>query len=1079
MSISTLVLNPKILIPRSNQKLLRRERLIDLLHCNIETKIQVVTAPAGYGKTTLLAEFIQDLNVPVCWNNIEQTDEDPRILLEGILSSIMLRFPGFGQLSTARINSSNDLVKDSAQVINTLCAEIGKRINDFFIIVLDDFHNIVESKTAKSLLNLLLERLPDNCHVIISSRGQVDLPVLTRNALTHPDTVITSALLSLTSSETKELINLQFGIELAPEDADKLTEHAGGWMLGVLSAVHYGLNQKNSKVNGLSQEEITDYLTSEVFEKQSGQIQEFLLASSTLEDLIPEYCNLLMTRTDSRKTLRQLGRQNLFLQCIDEEKRWYRYHKIFKDFLQEKLLEEDPDQFLEMHSLAGSIYEDNMQWELAIKHFSIAKKYEQIVGIINKVGQEFFKSGKWTTVSKWLEKLPEGRRTHDNDLMLLDAQVKAYLGKSDETVHILSTLINRLDDEKDRLIKGEALSWRGAAFRLNGYFNEARSDISESIKILETNVSAPELLGMAHRRLGDIDAEQGRFSEALMHFESALKCFTRILDVGEIARAHNSLGITYKRLGDIPKAKMHFEKARTGWLKVQNLGALSVVLNNVGIIYQRIGQYDLALETLRSGLEKARQTGYRRMEGFILVSIADVLRDLGQYKNALASYNEGQGIARQIMESSLVAYATAGIGETYRLQGDHEKASILLKESFYQAEEQQQPYESALFSIPIGVIEYEHNRFERSENILLDAIGRLEKIGDKDALARAYFHLAQCSFLSKKFERAIDWLKKASCVADELGYEEFFVIEGHDAVPLIQYGAEKEIGGHRFLKVLEKICHLKEKTVQIASAGGFSPDTMVEPKPDIEAKAMDSTSITVNGHEINDTEWRSQRAKEIFFYLLTFKNGRTREQISADLWPDLSPAKASSNFHINLFRARQALYPGIFIFENGCYKISPNLRISFDVADFENLIGGIDNPRQLSGCHAQIEKAIELYKGSFLKELDNEWIEVRRRELENNYIKALSALIGYYEKMREYNKATAFLEKLIAIDPYDEDVYYSIMRFHMAEKNSPMALYAYKRYAEIINSGAESGTADIRELQQRILATAPLVHQQN
>ncbi len=1080
MSIGANLFNPKMLIPHCSQKIIRRERLIDLLHDNIESRVQVLVAPAGYGKTTLLAEFAQDLGTPVCWYNLETADEDPRILLEGILSSLASRFPGFGHLSIARLNSTTDLVKDAVQVVNTIGTEIRSEIPDFFIIVLDDFHFIHDKRAVNNLLNLFIEKLPENCHVIISSRSPVELPIVSKNLVRHPASMITSSQIGLTPAETKDLVTLRYGKNLSMQEAEKLTRHTGGWILGVLSSINNLDESQNFTVTGFSQDEIYSYLTTEIFEKQPEVVQTFLLASSVLDDLSPEFCDQLLSTTSSRKILRQLSRQNLFMQCIDEKKRWYRYHQVFKDFLQAKLLEDDPGRFLEIHGLAGSVYKEDRMWDLAVKHFSIAKKYSENVAIIKTAGPEFLKSGKWTTVSKWLDTLPHELRASDSELVIFDAQARAYLGKSDAAVHILSPLITQLSDENDWLLKGEALSWRGAAFRLNGYFEEAQADIGASIQLLEQHPSPPELLGVAHRRLGDIHLEQGRFTPALEHFEHALKYFTSVLDVGEIARAHNSLGITHKRLGNLPKAKMHFEKTRAGWLKTNNYGALSVVLNNIGIIYQRIGQYDLALDTLRSGLEKARETGYRRVEAGTLISIADILRDLGEYKDALSAYQEGQEIARQVMESSLVAYATSGIGETYRLQGEREKADILLKEAFHQAQDQQQPYEAALFSIPMGVIEYERGRFENAEDILFDASQRLEAIGDKDALAKAYFHLAQNSFLSKKYDQAIKWLENTSRLADDLGYEDFLVVEGRNAIPLVQYGSEKAVGGARFSGVLEKINSTRGRKFDSDSTAGFSSGPELKTKSDIEVKTLGQSCVKINHRQLDDADWRSQRAKEIFFYLLTYRSGRTREQIAADLWPDLSTSKASSNFHINLFRARQALYPGIFVFENNCYQVNPNLHISFDALEFEKLLGGVDLSCHSISSLSNVEEAIGLYNGAFLKELNGEWIEVRRRELENKYMKALSLLVDHYEKKGEYSKATTFLEKLIAIDPYDEDVYYSIMQSYIAEKNSPMALYAYKRYAEIVNSSVEPGIpGDIRELQQRILASAPLIHRQN
>ncbi len=909
MSIGTAIFNPKLLVPRRGNKIIRRERLIDILHDNVQTRIQVLSAPTGYGKTTLLTNFAQDLGAPICWYTIDATDEDPRVLLEGILASICSRFPNFGHQTNSRLLSTTDLTKDATQLLNTLAAEISSDIADFFVLVLDDYHFLQNSEPARLLLNLFLERTPDNCHVIISSRTQVELPVISKTVLQNPAAIITVSQLSLTSGETKDLIAAHYGIDLSIQEADKLTQHTGGWIIGVLSGVHSLREGKLAvQMPAISQEDVSRYLTSEVYDKQPPAIQSFLLASSTLDDLSPEICDQLLPSINSRKILRLLDQQNLFMQCIDESKKWYRYHQIFKDFLQTKLLEDDPAHFTNLHAMAGSLYEQNQRWNEAINHYATARKYDEAVRVIKIVGADFFKSGKWTTISKWLDMLPDALRASDPELVILDAQTLTYIGRVDEAVHILTKLIGGFSDEKDWLIKAKALSWRSAAFRLNGYFREARADISIAIHLLEQNQGPPDLLGDVHRRLGNIHAEQGRFPSALRHLQRSLRYYSSVLDVNEIAMVHNSLGITYMRLGQLAKAKMHFEKTRAGCMKMKNFGILASALNNIGLIYQRMGQYDLALDTFRSGLEKARETGYRRVEAGILISMADLLRDLGLYQEAMTAYQEGLELARQLMESSFVAYATAGIGETHRLQGENEKAEILLKEAQHQAEEQEQPYEAVLFSIPLGIIEYERGHFEKAVKILNDASQRLKNMGDRDALAKVYFHLAQASFLSRKYDRAVEWLEKSSNLADDLGYEDFLATEGRNAIPLIQYGAEKGIGGARFLRILEKIETIKERK----SAGlvaGVPNGLDVQTKPDIEARALTHTQVIINNRPVSDADWRSNRAKEVFFYLLTHRGGQTKEQIIATLCPDLSlarPVPSTSIFFGHVGRYTQA-----------------------------------------------------------------------------------------------------------------------------------------------------------------------------
>lgn len=429
MSLDTSISNPKMLMPRRGNKVIRRERLLDILHNNIQIHYQIISAPAGYGKTTLIANFAQDLGAPVCWYTIDTADEDPRVLFEGILSSIRLQFPKFGHFTSSHLLNTNDLTKDAVQLFNMLATEISSDISDFFILVLDGFHFLLNSASAKFLLNLFLERIPDNCHVIITSRTQVELPIISKTVLQNPSIIMTTSQLSLTPDETKNLVKTQYGINLTSPEAVKLTQHAGGWIIGVLSGVHRLHEDKlTGQISTITQEDISRYLTSEVYDKQPPMVQNFLLASSTLDDLNLEMCDQLLPSINSRKILRSIDQQNLFMQCIDESKKWYRYHQIFKDFLQTKLLEDDPSQFIKLHSLAGFLYEQNQKFNEAISHYSTAKKYDESARLIKSVGQDFFNSGRWTTVSRWLATIPDALRTSDPEIAILDAATLTYLG---------------------------------------------------------------------------------------------------------------------------------------------------------------------------------------------------------------------------------------------------------------------------------------------------------------------------------------------------------------------------------------------------------------------------------------------------------------------------------------------------------------------------------------------------------------------------------------------------------------------------------------------------------------------------
>ncbi len=1063
----------KITVQRRREDIIRRQRLIDLLHNHIDLRVQVISAPAGYGKTTLLLDFINDLNIPVCWYSLDTADQDPRLILEGILASIHSCFPDFGQLTHSRLLGVTDIEREANYLVGTLTGEMYAAIPEYFLLVLEDYHFIEDSGPTRRLLDLLVNRIPDNCHIMISSRTSVELPALSRLVLNRQAAKLDTSLLSFTTAEVAELLDTHYNLRLTDAEVYKLTTDMEGWIAGILLST-YELRGGGLKREVLppNQQDIFQYLASEVYEKQPSGIQSFLLTSSILDEMEPEFCDHLLGLANSRKLLHDIESRNLFTNRIDGEKAWYRYHQLFREFLQAKLLEENPKQLALLHHKAASLFEQDQRWSEAITHFLKAKRYDQALRVIKTVGEDFHKSGKWATVSKWVEELPRDMRLSDPDLVLLHAQSSIHLGEVDEAARVLTDFLRQVAGDEDWLYRAKALSWRSAAFRLTGHFTEAKRDIRTAIGLLKQHDGPADILGDAYRRLGNIYGEQKQFSLALRYLRQALKHYSSVFDADEIAAVHNSLGITYRYLGDLVKASMHFEHAREGWQKAKNFGALASTLNNIGIIYQRQGQCDLALETLRLGLEKARETGYRRIEACILISTAEVLRDLDSYDDALAAYQEGLEMARQVMEAYYVAYATAGIGETYRLLGARDKAEVLLKEAISQVEEQGQTYEAALFATKLGIIEYERGRYETAMAILLSACERFKETGDKDALARAYFHLAQVSFLSKKYDVSINWLKKASGLADELGYDDFLAVEGRNSALLIQYGASKGVGGNRFVRIIDKIRKLRDSKRTLVTAK-IPVGPRVAAEPDIEARVLGKTGVLVNSRPIGEAEWRSNRAKEMFFYMLCCGcgDGQTKERITAALWPDLSTAKSTSNFHINLYRVRRAVFPGILMLEQGRYKLNPDVNIWFDVAEFEGLLSQVENlPPDSKAREAKLERAIELYGGPFMEEFYSEWTEMRRRELEDKYLKALSLLASFYGDQEKYNGAIALLKNSITIDPYQDDLYCQIMEWQLTTGDKTSALRTYKQYLDTVaGEVAFVPSARMQELHKCIL----------
>ncbi len=1050
-SITNIEFATKCLMPKRGAEVISRRRLLDVLHSNIGIRSQTLTAPAGYGKTTLLVDFASELEIPVCCYSLDSSDQDPRLLMEGILSSIRFHFAEFGQLTQSCLNASRDLTTEAPQLVGVLTGEMCSSIPDYFVLILEEYHAVECSEQARIFLNLLLERSPDNCHIIISSRTPMELPALSKLHLQKLAVNLSVTELSFTAFEVKDLLATNYSLSLTDDEADALIAKTEGWIVGILlSAYSLSAGKSRKETMIVSHKDVFRYLASEVYDKQTPEMQSFLLASSVLDEIKPDLCDRLLGLSRSRQLLRDIERKNLFVQCIDYEKAWYRYHQLFREFLQRKLLEESTEEYFSLHARAGSLFEGERHWHEAVTHFLKAHRYSDALRIIKSVGSDLQRAGKWATVSRWIEALPEALRSSDNNLVLLHAQNLIYLGVANESARLLTGLLSQTTEDSNFLLRAKALSWRSVASRLTGNFVKARTDIEAAIHLLEQHDGPADILGEAYKRLGNIHGEQGQFRLSLKYLKRALRYFSSVFDLAQMADIHNSLGIVYKRLGDLVQASTHFEYSRGCWSKVKNYGALAMTLNNIACIYQRRGQYDLALQTLRLGLSKAQEAGYCRIEACILINIGEMLRDLGAYHEALDSYHKGLELARDVMESYYVISAKAGLGETYRLLGDRDRAEVLIEEAIAQAKEQGMSHEATLFTAQLGIIDYERGRYDNAIKTLRDVCTRLKAMSDKDALAKAYFHLAQAFFLTKLYDVAVDCLKKVSDLADDLGYDEFLAVEGKNSIMLMEYAISKGVGTRRFASAVEKIIRhrthraLEKVTLTENDAAGGK-------KPDLEVRAFGETEVIINSQPVTEVQWRSHRAKEVFFYLLCSDTGQTREAITAAIWPDLPPARAISNFHINIYRVRRALLPIIITLEHGKYRINPSLDVWFDVNEFGHLLNQTgNNPNSDMDFLPTLEHAVQLYRGPFLNEVYSDWAETKRRVLEDRYLKDISFLAKLYSERGQHAKAVTLLEKFISTDPYNDEVYCQLMEQYLAMNNEVSASRVYRRYIETV-----------------------------
>lgn len=1039
--------------PKIKCEVVSRPRLNKTLDKGSLLRASFVTAPAGYGKTTLLIDYVEKKGISTCWYSLTPVDNNPVFLLAGIVKALCRKFPHLQEELEFLLYVDNGQTKDFSDGIKKLSIIIEQLVSDDFSFIIEDFGEIEGNLESSHIIEDLLSFFPDNCHFIITGRSNIPLRFALELIMRKRAIRINTSMLAFTDNEIKELISRQYEIELSEEETKILSVASGGWPITLLLDTDGVVNNDTERSGSiaLAENEIFNFFESELFKNQSQGVKNFLLETSLLDGIDLSIYKKVNPRVNSNNAVKCLKNQNLLSEQKNSKDKVYKYHPLFRKFLRSNLKQNNEKRYFNLNNKLAAIYRDEGKVDKAIEYNLLAMNYNAAVQLIKNNGEFYMAAGKWEILANWIKLIPVKLRDSHVEIRILHARCLIHLGFGHESIETLSRVIKTLEGKDSTLIVAEALSWRSAAFRLAGNFKEAKKDILESISILEVNGEPVILTGEAYRRLGSIFMEQNQPKRALKHLKHALSIYSKEHVIDKMADLHNTIGIAYKIFGNLHKANVHYELAREGWEKTKNIGALSSTLNNMGAVYQRLEQYELAFEVLNEGLSHAKKAGYLRMQACILIALAEVRRDTDDYEEAIKLYNQGLLISRDVMESYFVAHAIAGLGKTYMLKGDNRKAEILARDAINYASEKGQEYDASVFQLDFAAIKLNEGDLESAKDILEETIDSIKKTGDKDALARGYFYLAKVAFCRKDYGACCKKLSLLLEVADEIGYDNFLVLEGKNEMPLLQYGAIKFPKNKRFENAIKRLSDKRNQQMNDLKITDLDSELEFKTQ-DIKVEALGTLKVSYsNSDSTVKAKWHSNKAKEFFLYLLLNSDGRSKEQIIDAIWPDANLDNADNNFHVTLFRIRNALFPHVFTKEKCLYKVNENFKIWFDVVLFEDCSKKAEAIKSQSEDRIKLlEKAVTLYKGSFMDEFYSEWIDLKRNELETKYLRVLSSLANCYEERGETEKEIRILEKLISEDHYQEDAYKKLINCYKKLGDNIASKNVYKKYIKYI-----------------------------
>src|SRR6478735_3473585 len=566
------LLETKLHIPRWRRSLVARPRLSERLSRGAESSLTLVSAPAGFGKTTLLTEWLAVAAADeryVAWLSLDQRDNDPALFWTYLVAALNTGVPGVGSGSLSVLQPPEPPNEAGlVALLNDLDA-----ISNDVVLVLDDYH-VIDARDVQDEMAFLLEHLPPQIHLVIASRTDPPLPLARlrgRGELAE----IRAADLRFTPGEAAAYLNEVMGLTLTVADVAALEGRTEGWIAALqLAALSMqGREDVTAFIDGFAGDDryIVDFLAEEVLQRQPEHVQHFLLQTSILDRLSGPLCDAVTGQDGGRAKLTALERGNLFVVPLDDRRQWYRYHQLFADVLHARLRDEQPDDVPDLHRRASEWYEQNGEPSEAIRHALAAGDFGRAADLVELAIPAMLRIRQEVAVLGWLELLPDevvrvrpvlsvgfagallaGGEFEGVEARLRDAErwLHGATGIGEGSQAPAAEMIV-VDDAEFRRLPAEIELYRAAQALVRG---DGPGTVRHARRALELapadehlgRASAAALMGLASWASGDLEAGYSGYAECM----AGLRRAGHIADTFGCAIALADIRRTQGRLGE-------------------------------------------------------------------------------------------------------------------------------------------------------------------------------------------------------------------------------------------------------------------------------------------------------------------------------------------------------------------------------------------------------------------------------------------------------------------------------------------------------------------------------------------------
>ncbi len=797
--MSVQLLKTKQFIPTLPDNHIIRSELFHRLNSNLDRRISIIAAPAGFGKTTFASSWVRQVHNPVVWVSLDESDNDPAVFWAYVINGLQAvdSHDGNPLFDRIDINQLPDHRTLLIQFINEL-----SEITDKVIIVLDDYH-VISNPQIHDDIAYIVDHQPQTLHILLITRLDPPLPLarLRGNGFL---TEIRSRDLRFTVEEENQFLNGLLNLGLCQDDIVAIDHRTEGWIIGLCLTA---LSMKNRQDRGTfvasfseSNYFILEYLTEEVLDQLPEKIRVFLLKLAVLDQFNVPLCRQVTGMEDSHLFLEELVRQNLFLVPLDNERVWFRFHHLFKDLLNDRLQKDISRQEISgMYMAASRWYCDQNDHNEAIKYALLAGDFQQAAGLIEQVVDQVISRGQVKTLLRWMDVLPEEIVKTSTRLLLHQSWVVFLTGNVTQAEKILEqakiSLNTKPDGSEKDLLHGRLLAIEATITSLSRNLLLAISQADEALRLLPNDAwiyraRATRAKGVASTFLGEMD-------EAISSLEKAKSLAIKGESWFLASEICSQIATARKHQGKLSQAADAYQQILNFYRQPEQTAPACLGYIGLAEIALERNEQERAQQLIETGLALCfmGNIGYALQPACLIKGLIDLAQ--GNKKSARESISKGENLSRSgggSLESilGLAMFETRLCLQAGNMENARQWANGELIPAGWSFEDLPVTLWELHQSL-VALVELQSDRFERVLEICDRILPGAENCGRLGRVIELNLYRALSLYHLGKEDKALESLSLCLDLAEPEGYMRMFITAGKGMDDLLDNAIEKNV----------------------------------------------------------------------------------------------------------------------------------------------------------------------------------------------------------------------------------------------------------------------------------------------